>query len=62
MAVNVTKKDIVVRMANVDEYALPPDVNQGYKDAARTAQKETSKFIQAGKWEGYTPPPMPKGK
>ena len=52
----------VVRMANVDDYALPPDVNQAYKKADRTAKKETSKFIQAGKWDGYTPPPMPKGK
>ncbi|MFK5923016.1 MAG: guanitoxin biosynthesis MBL fold metallo-hydrolase GntH [Verrucomicrobiota bacterium] len=62
MVINVTKKDIVVRMANVDEYALPPDVNQAYKEAGRTAKKETSKFIQAGKWDGYTPPAMPKGK
>ena len=60
MVINVTKDDIVVRMAVVDEYVLPPDVTQGYKDAARSAQKETSEFIQSGKWPGYTPPPMPK--
>ena len=58
--INVTKDDIVVRMAVVDEYVLPPDVTQAYKDADRTAQKETSEFIQSGKWKGYTPPPMPK--
>jgi ribonuclease Z len=60
MVINVTKESIVTRMAIVDEYVLPPDVTQGYKDASRTAKKETSKFIQSGKWKGYTPPPMPK--
>ena len=60
MVMNVTQDDIVVRTAVVDEYVLPPDVTQGYKDADRTAKKETSEFIQAGKWKGYTPPPMPK--
>jgi ribonuclease Z len=60
MVMNVTKDDIVVRMAVVDEYVLPPDVTQSYKDASRTAKKETSEFIQAGKWQGYTPPAMPK--
>ncbi len=60
MVINVTKDNIEVRMAVVDEYVLPPNVTQAYKDAERTAQKETSKFIQSGKWEGYTPPPMPK--
>jgi ribonuclease Z len=60
MVINVTKDDLVVRMAIVDEYVLPPNVTQEYKDAARTAKKETSEFIQSGKWPGYTPPPMPK--
>jgi ribonuclease Z len=60
MVINVTRDDVVVRMAVVDEYVLPPDVTQAYKDADRTAEKETSAFIQAGKWKGYTPPPMPK--
>jgi len=60
MVINVTKQDIRVRMAVVDEYALPPDVTQAYKNASRTAKKETSEFIQSGKWKGYTPPAMPK--
>ena len=60
MVMNVTKDNIVVRMAVVDEYVLPPDVTQAYKDADRSAAKKTSEFIQAGKWKGYTPPPMPK--
>jgi len=60
MVINVTKDDIVVRMAVVDEYVLPPDVTKAYIGAPRTDKKETSEFIQSGKWKGYTPPPMPK--
>jgi ribonuclease Z len=60
MVINVTKKKINVRMAVVDEYVLPPDVTQAYKDAPRTDDKSPSKFILAGKWKDYTPPPMPK--
>lgn len=62
MVINVTKEDIVVRMATVDDYALPPDVTPAYIKAPRTDQKSTSELIQSGKWEGYTPPPMPKKK
>ena len=60
MVINVTKKTIKVRMAVVDEYVLPPDVTQAYKDAPRTDDKSPSEFILSGKWKGYTPPPMPK--
>ena len=60
MVINVTKKQIVVRMASVDEYALPPDVTEGYVKAPRTDEKSPSDWTLAGKWEGYTPPPMPK--
>ena len=60
MVINVTKKTIKVRMASVDEYALPPDVTQAYKNAPRTDTKSPSKYISSGKWKGYTPPPMPK--
>lgn len=60
MVINVTKDDIVVRMATVDEYVLPPDVTKAYIDAPRTAQKSPSDKVLAGKWKGYTPPPMPK--
>ena len=60
MVINVTKKKIIVRMAVVDEYVLPPDVSQDYKNAPRSANKKTSKYITSGKWKDYTPPPMPK--
>ena len=59
MVINVTKDDIVVRMASVDEYALPPDVTEAYKKAPRTKEKSPSKYILSGKWKEYTPPPMP---
>lgn len=60
MVVNATKDNIVVRMAIVDEYVLPPDVTQAYKDAPRTDPKSPSDWTNSGKWKGYTPPPMPK--
>ena len=60
MVINVTKDDIKVRMASVDEYAFPPDVTPGYLKAPRTEQKNPSEFVLNGKWKGYTPPPMPE--
>jgi ribonuclease Z len=60
MVINVTKEKINVRMAVVDEYVLPPDVTQAYKDAPRSDEKKTSEYITSGKWKDYTPPPMPK--
>ncbi|MGI9512858.1 MAG: guanitoxin biosynthesis MBL fold metallo-hydrolase GntH [Anderseniella sp.] len=57
--INVTKDKIVVRMASVDEYVLPPDVTDGYKKAPRSDEKSPGKFVLGGKWKGYTPPPMP---
>lgn len=60
MVINVTKDNIEVRMAIVDEYVLPPDVTMAYKKAPRTDKKQVSAKVAAGKWKGYTPPPMPK--
>jgi len=59
MVINVTKDDIVVRMATVDEFVLPPDVTDAYKKAPRTDEKSPSDKVLSGKWSGYTPPPMP---
>ena len=58
--INVTKDQIVVREATVDEYVLPPNVTEAYIKAPRTNQKDPSEKVLAGKWKGYTPPPMPK--
>ena len=60
MVINVTKDIIKVRMASIDEYVLPPNVTQAYKKAPRTDTKNPSAETLAGKWKGYTPPPMPK--
>ncbi len=60
MVINVTKDVIKVRMAIVDEYVLPPDVTEDYKNAPRSDDKSPSKHILSGKWKEYTPPPMPK--
>jgi ribonuclease Z len=60
MVINVTSEDIRVRMATVDEYVLPPDVSEAYKNAPRTDQKHPTDVILAGKWKGYTPPEMPE--
>jgi ribonuclease Z len=59
MVINVTKEKILVRMAVVDEYVLPPDVTPAYVKAPRTDTKSPSEAILGGKWDGYTPPPMP---
>ena len=59
MVINVTKDDIKVRMASVDEYVLPSDVTPAYVQAPRTDQKHPSQKMLDGKWKGYTPPPMP---
>ena len=60
MVINVTKEDLVVRMATIDEYVLPPDVTEAYLKAPRSEDNNPSEKVLAGKWEGYTPPPMPK--
>lgn len=60
MVINVTKDIIKVRMASVDEYVLPPDVTEEYVKAARSEDKSPSDATLAGKWKGYTPPPMPE--
>jgi ribonuclease Z len=60
MVINLTKETIKVRMASVDDYALPPDVTPDYIKAPRTDPKSPSKDILSGKWDGYSPPPMPK--
>lgn len=58
--INVTKDQIVVREASVDDYVFPPSVGQAYIDAPRSEAKSPSDKVNAGKWDGYTPPPMPK--
>jgi len=58
--INLTKDQIVVRDVTVDDYVLPPAVGKGYIDAKRSEAKSPSDKVNAGKWDGYTPPAMPK--
>ena len=61
---NVTDDQIVVREAIVDENVAPTGTTEAYRTAEReppsVAAGWISKEINAGKWQGYTPPPMPK--
>ncbi len=61
---NVTDDQVVVREAITDENVAPTGTTQVYRDAKReppeVAVNWISKDINAGKWEGYTPPPLPK--
>lgn len=59
IVINVTKDYIVVRDASVDDYALPPSVTKAYVKAPRSDDKSPSDKVNAGKWDGYTPPAMP---
>jgi len=60
MVINVTKDHIEVRQVAVDDNAYPPGTSLEYKKAKRSGEANVSKFIDAGKWKGYEPPPMPK--
>lgn len=61
---NVTDEQVVVREALVAEDVAPTGTTQAYRKAEReppeVALKWISPDINAGKWEGYTPPPLPK--
>jgi ribonuclease Z len=61
---NVTDEQVVVREAFVDENVAPTGTTAAYRAAKReppsAAAKNISPDINAGKWEGYTPPPLPK--
>ena len=37
----------------------PPPTSQGYMTAKRSGEAKMSDFIMRGRWEGYTPPPLP---
>ena len=64
MVWNVTDVQVVVREAFVDENVAPTGTTAAYRSAKReppnVAEKWISPDINAGKWEGYTPPPIPQ--
>lgn len=60
---NVTDEQVVVREVFEDENVAPTGTTATYRSAEReppsVAADWISPDINAGKWEGYTPPPMP---
>ena len=64
MVWNVTDEQVVVREVFEDENVAPTGTTAAYRSAKReppsVAEKWISPDINAGKWEGYTPPPMPQ--
>ena len=64
MVWNVTDEQIVVREAITTENVAPTGTTAAYRKARReppeVAADWISEDINAGKWEGYTPPPLPK--
>jgi len=59
MAWTITKESIVQREVVSAERVQAPPTTKGYAEAKRSGQASYSKFIDDGKWEGYTPPPLP---
>ena len=61
---NVTDAQVVVREAFVDDDVAPTGTTAAYRRAKReppsVAATWISPDINAGKWEGYQPPPLPK--
>ncbi len=61
---NVTDEQVVVREAITTENVAPTGTTPAYRGAEReppsVAADWISEDINAGKWEGYTPPPLPE--
>ena len=64
MVWNVTDDQVVVRKIAEDENVAPTGTTFAYRQAEReppsVAADWISPDINAGKWEGYTPPPLPQ--
>ena len=59
MAWTITKESIVQREVVSAERVQAPPTTKGYAEAKRSGQASYSKYNDEGKWEGYTPPPLP---
>ena len=59
IAWTVTKDSIIQREVVSSERVQPPPTSPEYMKAKRSGEAEYSDFITDGKWEGYTPPPLP---
>ena len=60
MAWNISKDAIIQREVVSAERVQAPPTTMEYKKAKRSGQASYSKYIDDGKWEGYTPPPLPE--
>nr|WP_305778406.1 guanitoxin biosynthesis MBL fold metallo-hydrolase GntH [Labrenzia sp. PHM005] len=60
MAWNITKDSIQQREVVSAERVQPPPTTKGYLTAPRSGEASYSDFIIGGKWDGYTPPPLPE--
>jgi len=59
MAWTISKDAIVEREVVSAERVQAPPTTRGYKEAKRSGETRYSEFTNAGKWKGYTPPPLP---
>ena len=59
MAWTITKDSIQQREVVSAERVQPPPTSPEYMKAKRSGEASYSDFINNGKWEGYTPPPLP---
>lgn len=62
MCWNISKERIVQREVMAAERVQPPPTSPAYMTAKRSGEAGYSEFINSGKWKGYTPPPLPKGR
>jgi ribonuclease Z len=59
MAWTVTENAITLREVVSSERVQSPPTTEGYAKAPRSGEASYSDFIAAGKWKGFTPPPLP---
>ena len=59
MCWNITKDSIQQREVMAAERVQPPPTSPEYKRARRSGEARLSDFVLGGKWESYTPPPLP---
>jgi ribonuclease Z len=60
MAWTVTKEYIQQREVVSAELVEPPKPSMEYMKAKRSGEAVYSDFVNSGKWEGFTPPPLPE--
>lgn len=60
MAWHISKDSIVQREVVTSERVQAPPTTPEYAKAKRSGEAKYSDFVKGGKWEGYTPPPLPE--